>query len=61
VWDQRADARERRRELWKNTESVIVEKKESNLHSRSLENKDSVSQHRGLNSRVASDKSVGSR
>jgi hypothetical protein len=40
---------------------VIAEKKESNLHSRSLENRDSVSQHRGLSSGVASGKSVGSR
>jgi hypothetical protein len=40
---------------------VIAEKKESNLHSRSLENRDAVSQHRGLSSGVASGKSVGSR
>ena len=53
----RGDVRERR-ELWKNTEWVIAEKKESNLCSWSLENKDSVSQHRGLSSGVASGKSI---
>ena len=49
----------KKRELWKYAEGVIVERKESNLHSRSLENKDSVSQHRGLRSGVASGKSIG--
>ena len=36
-------------------------KKESNLHSRSLADRDTVSQYRGLSSGVASGKSVGSR
>jgi hypothetical protein len=40
---------------------VIVEKKESNLRSRSLANRDSVSQHRGLSSGVASGKSIWNR
>jgi hypothetical protein len=38
---------------------VIAEKKEINLFSQSLKNKDAVSQHRGLISGVASGKSVG--
>jgi hypothetical protein len=50
-----------RRELWKYAESVIAEREESNLRSWSLENRDAVSQHRGLNSGVASGKSTGSR
>jgi hypothetical protein len=40
---------------------VIAEKGESNPRSRSLANRDAVSQHRGLSSGVASGKSVGSR
>jgi hypothetical protein len=39
----------------------MAEKKESNLRSRSLANKDSVLQHRGLSSGVASGKSIGNR
>jgi hypothetical protein len=39
---------------------MIAEKKESNLRSRSLKNRDAVSQHRGLSSGVASGKSIGS-
>jgi hypothetical protein len=38
------------RELWQYAEWVIAERKESNLRSWSLENKDIVSQHRGLSS-----------
>jgi hypothetical protein len=49
------------RELWHYVEWVIAERKESNLHSWSLANIDSVSQHHGLNSGVASGKSAGSR
>jgi hypothetical protein len=48
------------RELWQYVEWVIVERKESNLHSWSLEKRDAVSQHRGLISGVASGKSAGS-
>jgi hypothetical protein len=55
-----ADARGGR-ELWRYAEWVIAERKESNLHSWSLENRDAVSQHRGLSSGVASGKSAGSR
>jgi hypothetical protein len=40
---------------------VIVEKGESNPRSRSLANIDAVSQHRGLNSGVASGKSYRNR
>jgi hypothetical protein len=49
------------RELWRYAEWVIAERKESNLCSWSLENRDAVSQHRGLSSGVASGKSAGSR
>ena len=49
------------RKLWRYAEWVIAERKESNLRSWSLENRDAVSQHRGLSSGVASGKSVGSR
>jgi hypothetical protein len=49
------------RELWRYAEWVIAERKESNLRSWSLENRDAVSQHRGLSSGVASGKSAGSR
>jgi hypothetical protein len=55
-----ADARGER-ELWLYAEWVIAERKESNLRSWSLENRDVVSQHRGLSSGVASGKSAGSR
>jgi hypothetical protein len=49
------------RELWRYAEGVIAERKESNLRSWSLANRDAVSQHRGLSSGVASGKSAGSR
>jgi hypothetical protein len=48
-----ADARERGRVSDSREE-------ETNLHSRSLENRDAISQHRGLSSGVASGKSIGS-
>jgi hypothetical protein len=50
-----------KRELWRYAEWVIVERKESNLHSWSLANRDIVSQHFGFNLGVASGKSAGSR
>ena len=49
-----------KREIWQYAEWVIAERKESNLRSWSLANRDAVSQHRGLSSGVASGKSVGS-
>ena len=50
-----------RRKIWHYAEWVIEERKDCNLRSWSLENRDAVSQHRGLSSGVASGKSAGSR
>ena len=49
------------REIWLYAEWVIAERKESNLFSWSLANRDAVSQHRGLSLEVASGKSVRGR
>ena len=58
--DWGADARGER-ELWLYAEWVIAERKESNLRSWSLANRDAVSQYRGFSLGVASGKSAGSR
>jgi hypothetical protein len=58
---QEGGRREGRKRTLENTELVIAEKGESNPHSRSLENRDAVSHHRGLSSGVASGKSYRNR